>query len=72
MCRHCDLSPVFTERLVHGDQLIAMSLLAWELTPSHGGTTLVVTDPGPIDGSRDGYVAILDRLAVHLGCASER
>ena len=65
---------VFTERLVHGDQLLAMSLVTWDLTPSEAGTTLVVTDQvtslagqGPIDGSREGYAAILERLATHLG-----
>ncbi|HMR76786.1 MAG TPA: SRPBCC domain-containing protein [Polyangiaceae bacterium] len=64
---------VFTERLVHGDQLLAMSLITWALTPTATGTTLVITDQvtslagqGPIDGSRDGYAAILDRLATHL------
>ena len=64
---------VFTERLVHGDQLLAMSLITWALTPNGTGTTLVVTDQvtslagqGPVDGSRDGYAAILDRLAAHL------
>ena len=68
---------VFTERLVHGDQLLAMSLVTWELAPSGTGTTLVVTDQvtslagqGPIDGSRHGYSAILDRLTNHL--ASQR
>ena len=64
---------VFTERLSHGDELLAMSLITWSLTPSKTGTTLVVTDQvaslagqGPIDGSREGYTAILDRLAAHL------
>ena len=65
---------VFTERLAYGDQLLAMSLVTWELTPSAAGTTLVVTDQvtslaglGPIEGSREGYAAILDRLVTHLG-----
>ena len=64
---------VFTERLAHGDQLLAMSLVTWALTPNGTGTTLVVTDQvtslagqGPIDGSRDGYAAILERLTNHL------
>lgn len=35
---------VFTERLVWGDQLLAISLVTWELTPNGTGTTLVVTD----------------------------
>ena len=68
---------VFTERLVYGDQLLAMSLVTWALTPSGTGTTLVVTDQvtslagqGPIDGSREGYSAILDRLADHLAIAA--
>ncbi len=68
---------VFTERLMNGEQLLAMSLITWELTPTATGTTLAVTDQvtslagqGPIDGSRHGYNAILDRLSIHLGDAS--
>ncbi|MEZ5382552.1 MAG: SRPBCC domain-containing protein [Microthrixaceae bacterium] len=64
---------VFTERLAHGDQLLAVSLITWALTPRGTGTFLVVTDQvtslagqGPIDGSREGYSAILDRLTSHL------
>jgi uncharacterized protein YndB with AHSA1/START domain len=67
---------VFTERLVHGDQLLAMSLVTWVLTADGTGTILVVTDQvtslagqGPIDGSREGYSAILDRLADHLAAS---
>lgn len=64
---------VFTERLVHGNQLLAMSLITWVLTPCGTGTTVVLTDQvtslagqGPLDGSSDGYSAILDRLTNHL------
>jgi uncharacterized protein YndB with AHSA1/START domain len=65
---------VFTERLVDGhDALLAVSLVTWAITPTGSGCRLVVTDQvvsvagqGPIDGSRDGYAAILDQLARHL------
>ncbi len=69
-----DTHIVFTERLVDGsEQLLAVSLVTWAITPIGSGCRLLVTDQvasvagqGPIDGSRDGYSAILDRLASHL------
>ncbi len=64
---------VFTERLVHGDDLLAMSLVTWTMSATADGCTLVITDQvtsvagqGPVDGSRAGYDAILDRLVGHL------
>lgn len=69
-----DTCIVFTERLVDGSTtLLAVSLVTWHLTATPTGSRLVVTDQvtstagqGPIDGSRDGYTAILDNLARHL------
>ncbi len=71
---------VFTERLVDQDQtLLAVSLVTWQLTPTHAGSHLVVTDQvtstagqGPIDGSREGYTAILGTLARHLDTRAQK
>ena len=66
---------VFSERLVTtvGD-LLAMSLVTWAVAAdSSGGTVLTITDQvtsaagdGPIEGSRQGYKAILEQLDAHL------
>ena len=61
---------VFTERLVDDSKaLLAVSLVTWQINATPTGCTLVVTDQvtstagqGPIDGSRDGYGAVLDNL----------
>ena len=66
---------VFTERLVTTDgDLLAMSLVTWVVAAhDDDGTVLTITDQvtsasgaGPIDGSRDGYTAMLDQLDAHL------
>ncbi len=66
---------VFSERLVTtaGD-LLAMSLVTWSIAPGEIGTTVLtiidqvtsVAGDGPVDGSRQGYIAMLDQLEKHL------
>lgn len=72
---HIDESSiVFTEHLTDDNEtLLAVSLVTWHMTSTPSGCRLVVTDQvtstagqGPIDGSRDGYAAVLDKLVQHL------
>ncbi len=65
---------VFTEHLADdSENLLAVSLVTWHVTTTPSGCLLVVTDQvtstagqGPVDGSRDGYNAVLDNLVKHL------
>lgn len=72
---HIDESSiVFTEHLTDDQStLLAVSLVTWHTSTTPTGCRLVVTDQvtstagqGPIDGSRAGYAAVLDRLVQHL------
>ncbi len=66
---------VFTEHLTNlDDDLMAVSLVTWSVTSDGDGSKLIIVDQvtsvagrGPIDGSRQGYAAILDQLDRHLG-----
>lgn len=65
---------VFTERLTNlDDDLAAVSLVTWAVTADGEGSMLAIVDQvtsivgdGPIDGSRQGYNAVLDQLAAYL------
>lgn len=65
---------VFTERLTNlEDDLSAVSLVTWSVTPDGEGSLLTIVDQvtsivgdGPISGSRQGYTAMLDQLERYL------
>ena len=69
---------VFTERLTDlDDRLAAVSLVTWTVAPAGDGSVLTIIDQvtsivgdGPIHGSRHGYTAMLDQLAMHLNAKS--